>query len=159
MDGVLDIFGINEKGHATVSPLKDKGAIIDLREVLDELSLRDVRAPVLIRFPDILDNRIEQISQCFDTAARENNYQGKYYNVYPIKVNQQRPVLEEIVRHGRKSNIGLEAGSKPELHAVLPIMDNPESLIICNGYKDEEFIELALLAQKMGKKYLWWLKS
>ena len=148
----IGYFGINEKGHATVSPLKDKGAIIDLREVLDELSLRDVRAPVLIRFPDILDNRIEQISQCFDTAARENNYQGKYYNVYPIKVNQQRPVLEEIVRHGRKSNIGLEAGSKPELHTVLPIMDDPDSLIICNGYKDAEFIELALLAQKMGKK-------
>ncbi|MFN9960433.1 MAG: arginine decarboxylase, partial [bacterium] len=79
-------------------------------------------------------------------------YKGKYYNVYPIKVNQQRPVVEEIVRHGKKFNIGLEAGSKPELHAVLPIMDNPEALIICNGYKDEEFIELALLAQKMGKK-------
>jgi len=145
-------FGINEKGHATVSPERAEGPEIDLKEIIDELSFRDVGLPVLVRFPDILDDRIEQISKCFDAAAKEYGYQGQYYNVYPIKVNQQRPVLEEIVRHGKKFNIGLEAGSKPELHAVLAIMDNPESLIICNGYKDEEFIELALLAQKMGKK-------
>jgi arginine decarboxylase-like protein len=87
-----------------------------------------------------------------DKAGQEFGFQAKAFNVYPIKVNQQRPVLEEMVRHGKKFNIGLEAGSKPELHAVLSIMDNPESLIICNGYKDEEFIELALLAQKMGKR-------
>lgn len=148
----IGYFGINEKGHATAAPLKDKGPEIDLKEVLDELSLRDVSPPVLLRFPDILDNRIEQISSCFENASREFGYQGKCYNVYPIKVNQQRPVLEEMVQHGKKFNIGLEAGSKPELHAVLAIMDNPESLIICNGYKDEEFIELALLAQKMGKR-------
>jgi arginine decarboxylase len=148
----IGYFDINEKGHAVASPFKDKGPQIDLKEVLDELSLRDVSAPVLLRFPDILDHRIEQISQCFDHATKEFGYQGKCYNVYPIKVNQQRPVLEEMVQHGKKFNIGLEAGSKPELHAVLAIMDNPESLIICNGYKDEEFIELALLAQKMGKR-------
>jgi arginine decarboxylase len=145
-------FGVNEKGHATVSPQRDKGFEIDLKDVVDELNLRDLAMPVLLRFPDILDDRIEQISQCFEAASKEYGYKGNYYNVYPIKVNQQRPVLEEIVRHGKKFNIGLEAGSKPELHAVLAIMDNPESLIICNGYKDEEFIELALLAQKMGKK-------
>ncbi len=148
----INYFSINDKGHATVSPLKEKGFEIDLKEVMDELTIRDVTAPVLLRFPDILDNRIEQISSCFEAAAREYDFRGKYFNVYPIKVNQQRPVLEEIVRHGAKFNIGLEAGSKPELHAVLAIMDNPASLIICNGYKDEEFIELALLAQKMGKK-------
>ena len=148
----IGYFGVNEKGHATVSPQKEKGYQIDLKEIVDELTFRDIALPVLLRFPDILDDRIEEISQCFDTASKEYGYKGKYYNVYPIKVNQQRPVLEEIVRHGKKFNIGLEAGSKPELHAVLAIMDNPESLIICNGYKDEEFIELAMLAQKMGKK-------
>ena len=148
----VDYFGINDKGHATVSPERSEGPEIDLKEIIDELRLRDVGMPVLLRFPDILDDRIEQISRCFDAASKEYGYKGQYYNVYPIKVNQQRPVLEEIVRHGKKFNIGLEAGSKPELHAVLAIMDNPESLIICNGYKDEEFIELALLAQKMGKK-------
>ncbi len=148
----IGYFGINEKGHATVSPYKEKGPAIDIKDIMDELSLRDITAPVLLRFPDILDHRIEQISQCFESAAREFEFQGKTFNVYPIKVNQQRPVLEEMVRHGKKFNIGLEAGSKPELHAVLSIMDHPESLIICNGYKDEEFIELALLAQKMGKR-------
>jgi len=148
----IGYFDINEAGHAIVSPLKEKGPQIDLKDVLDELALRDVSPPVLLRFPDILDHRIEQISSCFESASRDFGYKGKCYNVYPIKVNQQRPVLEEMVQHGKKFNIGLEAGSKPELHAVLAIMDNPESLIICNGYKDEEFIELALLAQKMGKR-------
>jgi arginine decarboxylase len=145
-------FSVNAKGHATVRPQRDKGFEIDLKDLMDELSFRDISPPVLLRFPEILDDRIEQISQCFETASKEFGYKGKYFNVYPIKVNQQRPVLEEIVRHGKKFNIGLEAGSKPELHAVLAVMDNPESLFICNGYKDEEFIELALLAQKMGKK-------
>ncbi|MEK7392743.1 MAG: arginine decarboxylase, partial [Fibrobacterota bacterium] len=112
----------------------------------------DLATPVLLRFPDILDHRIEQIFSCFEKAAKEYDFKAKHFNVYPIKVNQQRPVLEEIVEHGKKFNIGLEAGSKPELHAVLAIQDNPESLIICNGYKDEDFIELALLAQKMGKQ-------
>ncbi len=148
----IGYFGINAKGNATVSPLRDRGPAIDLKEVMDELALRDTNAPVLLRFPNILDNRIEKISQCFDIAAQDFGFKGKAFNVYPIKVNQQRPVLEEMVRHGKKFNIGLEAGSKPELHAVLSIMDNPESLIICNGYKDAEFIELALLAQKMGKR-------
>ena len=145
-------FDINDKGHAIVRPLKDNGPEIDLAEVMCDLELRDLATPVLLRFPDILDHRIEQISQCFTKAAEEYGYKGQHYNVYPIKVNQQRPVLEEIVRHGKKFNIGLEAGSKPELHAVLAIQDNPNSLIVCNGYKDEDFIELALLAQKMGKK-------
>lgn len=148
----IGYFDINEKGHATVSPLKERGPQIDLADVMLDLQLRDLATPVLLRFPDILDHRIEQISQCFEAAAKEYEYKGQYYNVYPIKVNQQRPVLEEVVRHGKKFNIGLEAGSKPELHAVLAVQDNPESLIICNGYKDEDFIELALLAQKMGKK-------
>jgi arginine decarboxylase len=145
-------FDVNEKGNMTVRPRGENGPAIDLHELIGEISLRDVDPPVLLRFPDILDDRIETISECFGNAAKEYGFQGNYYSVYPIKVNQQRPVVEEIVRHGKKFNIGLEAGSKPELHAVLAIMDNPEALIICNGYKDSEFIELALLAQKMGKR-------
>lgn len=148
----IGYFGVNEKGNVVVKPRKEHGPAIDIRELLDELALKDINPPILLRFPNILDNRIEKISGCFERARAEYGYQGKYYNVYPIKVNQQRPVVEEIVRYGKKFNIGLEAGSKPELHAVLPIMDNPEALIVCNGYKDEDFIELALLAHKMGKK-------
>jgi len=148
----INYFSINEKGHATVQPRKSSGCSVDLKELVDELSLRDVSMPILVRFPDILDDRIEKLSACFDKASQEYEYTGKYYCVYPIKVNQQRPVVEELVRHGKKFNIGLEAGSKPELHAVLAVMDNPNALIICNGYKDEEYIELALLAQKMGKR-------
>ncbi|MFA6569862.1 MAG: arginine decarboxylase, partial [Bacteroidota bacterium] len=144
-------FGINDKGHVFTAPQLD-GKQIDLKELIDELQVRDVSLPVLLRFPDILDNRIEAISSCFEKAAQEYDFKGKYYTIYPIKVNQVLPVVEEIMRHGRKFNIGLEAGSKPELHAVLAITSNPEALIICNGYKDEDFVELALLAQKMGKQ-------
>jgi arginine decarboxylase len=144
-------FSINDKGNVVVKPSKN-GVEIDLKELTDELLIRDVSLPVLLRFPDILDDRIESISKCFEKASEEYNFKGKYYNIYPIKVNQMRPVVEEIMRYGKKFNIGLEAGSKPELHAVLAITTNPEALIICNGYKDEDFIELALLAQKMGKK-------
>ena len=123
-----------------------------LRELVDELSLRDVSAPMLIRFPDILDNRIEKMAKCFEVAAKEYEYKAQNFIIYPIKVNQMRPVVEEIVSHGKKFNIGLEAGSKPELHAVIAINADSDSLIICNGYKDEDYIELALLAQKMGKR-------
>ncbi len=146
-----DYFRINSKGNIEVCPRGLEGPAVDLRQILDEIQLSDIYPPVLLRFPDILDSRIERLSDCFERSSKEFNYRGKYYSVYPIKVNQQRPVVEEIVRHGKKFNIGLEAGSKPELHAVLAIMDNPDSLIVCNGYKDSEFIELALLAQKMGK--------
>ena len=113
--------------------------------------MSDVSTPVLVRFPDILD-RIVNISDCFRSAAEEYGYKAQSFIIYPIKVNQMRPVVEEIVSHGKKFNIGLEAGSKPELHAVIAINTDPESLIICNGYKDEDYIELALLAQKMGKR-------
>ncbi|MCK9181428.1 MAG: biosynthetic arginine decarboxylase [Fibrobacteraceae bacterium] len=147
----INYFDINEEGHATVRPLRDKGPVIDIYNLVQDLAIRDVSTPVLLRFPDILDTRIEKINECFNKSIQEYGYKGSYYNVFPIKVNQQRAVLEEVVRHGMKFNIGLEAGSKPELHAVLANMDNPEALIICNGYKDEDFIELALLAQKMGK--------
>ena len=146
----LNYFSINEKGHVTVTP-KVGGPRIDIKELMEELKVRDVSAPVFLRFPDILDNRIEKISSCFQTAATEYGYTGKNFIIYPIKVNQMRPVVEEIVSHGTKYNIGLEAGSKPELHAVLSIDIDDDAMIICNGYKDENYIELALLAQKMGR--------
>ncbi len=147
----VNYFSINEKGNVVVTPKKN-GVEVDLRELVDELTLRDVSAPMLIRFPDILDNRIEKMSSCFKLAAEEYNYKAQNFIIYPIKVNQMRPVVEEIVSHGKKFNIGLEAGSKPELHAVIAINTDNDSLIICNGYKDEDYIELALLAQKMGKR-------
>lgn len=147
----VNYFGINEKGHAYVSPRKDS-IQVDLKDVIDELNERDIMAPVLLRFPDILDNRIEKTSDCFNRAAAEYNYTGQHFIIYPIKVNQMRPVVEEIISHGKKYNLGLEAGSKPELHAVLATNMDSDSLIICNGHKDQNFIELALLGQKMGKR-------
>lgn len=147
----LKYFSINDKGHVAVTP-REGNASVDLKELMDELQVRDVTSPVLVRFPDILDNRIEKISKCFEQAAEEYGYTAQNFIIYPIKVNQMRPVVQEIVSHGKKFNIGLEAGSKPELHAVLAINIDENSLIICNGYKDENYIELALLAQKMGRR-------
>ena len=147
----INYFSINDKGNVVVSPRKDSNEV-DLRELVEELQLHDVSAPMLVRFPDILDSRIEKMSSCFKVAAEEYNYTGQNFIIYPIKVNQMRPVVEEIVGHGKKFNIGLEAGSKPELHAVIAINTDNDSLIICNGYKDEAYIELALLAQKMGRR-------
>lgn len=144
-------FGINDKGDVYVTPCKDNTQI-DLRDIMDELALRDINAPVLLRFPDILDNRIEKTASCFQKAKEEYEYKGENFVIYPIKVNQMQPVVEEIISHGKKFNLGLEAGSKPELHAVIAVQAQSDSLIICNGYKDESYIELALLAQKMGKR-------
>lgn len=149
----LKYFSINDKGHVQVTPYEGS-APVDLKDVMDELQLRDVSSPILLRFPDILDNRIQKISNCFKKAAAEYDYKGQNFVVYPIKVNQMRQVVEEIVSHGNKYNIGLEAGSKPELHAVLATNSHEKSLIICNGYKDEDYIELALLAQKMGRRII-----
>ncbi len=147
----VSYFGINDKGHAYVSPRKND-VKIDLKEVVDDLNERDITAPVLLRFPDILDNRIEKTSECFNIAAKEYNFQAEHFIIFPIKVNQMRPVVEEIISHGKKYNLGLEAGSKPELHAVVATNMDSDSLIICNGHKDQNYIELALLAQKMGKR-------
>ena len=147
----VSFFGINEKGHVYVEPKKN-GVQIDLKEVVDRLASRHVSAPMLLRFPDILDSRIQKTDACFRAAGKEYNYQGEHFIIYPIKVNQMRPVVEEIISHGKRYNLGLEAGSKPELHAVLATHMDSDSLIICNGHKDQNFIELALLAQKMGKR-------
>lgn len=146
-----DYFSVNDKGNVVVRP-KEGGAEIDLRELIEELQIHDIAMPLLLRFPDILNNRIEKISRCFDRAAREYNYKAESYIVYPIKVNQMRPIVEELISHGNNYHVGLEAGSKPELHAVLSLNFDSDSLIICNGYKDESYIKLALLAHKMGRK-------
>ena len=147
----INYFSINDKGHVVVTPRKN-GVEVDLKDLVEELQLRDVSAPMLIRFPDILDSRIEKMASCFKIASEEYIYKAQNFIIYPIKVNQMRPVVEEIVSHGKKFNIGLEAGSKPELHAVIAINTDNDSLIICNGYKDDDYIELALLAQKMGRR-------
>lgn len=144
-------FSINDKGHVVVTP-RPGSASVDLKDIMDELQVRDITAPVLLRFPDILDNRIEKISRCFAQASEQYEYTANNYMIYPIKVNQMRQVVEEIVSYGKKFNIGLEAGSKPELHAVLATNIAENALVICNGYKDENYIELALLAQKMGRR-------
>ncbi|MDD2565130.1 MAG: arginine decarboxylase, partial [Salinivirgaceae bacterium] len=132
----LNYFSINDKGNVVVTP-REGDHEVDLKDLVDELQLRDLATPMLIRFPDILDTRIEQMSSCFKVAKELYDYKGQNFIIYPIKVNQMRPVVEEIVTHGRKFNIGLEAGSKPELHAVIGINTDNDSLIICNGYKDE----------------------
>ena len=147
----VNYFSINEKGNVVVTP-KSNDIEVDLKELIEELQLRDVSTPLLLRFPDILDHRIETMANCFKAASEEYGYKGQNFIIYPIKVNQMQPVVEEIVGHGKKFNIGLEAGSKPELHAVIATNTDNDSLIICNGYKDEDYIELALLAQKMGRR-------
>jgi len=149
----INYFSINNKGNVTVCPNKDD-VKIDLKEVIDELQLRDVTTPVLLRFPNILNDRILSMTNCFQKAKKAFDYKGDNFVVYPIKVNQIRPVVEEIVSHGKKFNVGLEAGSKPELHAVIATSVGTDSLIICNGYKDEDYVELALLAQKMGRNII-----
>ena len=146
-----DYFSVNDKGNIVVRP-KEGGPEIDLRNLIDELQLHDISLPLLLRFPDILNNRIAKISKCFDRAAKEYDYKAESYIVYPIKVNQMRPVVEELISHGNNYHVGLEAGSKPELHAVLSLNFDSDSMIICNGYKDESYIKLALLAHKMGRK-------
>ena len=147
----VNFFHVNDKGNVVATPMKN-GVEVDLKEVMDELSLRDVAAPVLVRFPDIIDSRIEKTATCFRNASKEYGYTAENFIIYPIKVNQISPVVEEVISHGKKYNLGLEAGSKPELHAVLAMNMESDSLIICNGYKDQSYIELALLAQKMGKR-------
>lgn len=146
-----EYFTIAPSGNAALK-VPGKNSSIDIKEVIDELNLRDMNPPVLLRFPDILEHRIGLISHAFERASKEFEFKSEAYTVYPIKVNQMKPVVDEIVRASKKYNLGLEAGSKPELHAVLSEVENDNAPIICNGYKDEEFIELALLAKKMGKK-------
>lgn len=144
-------FTANPSGALEVRPRGAEGPGIDLPELVDHLRRRGIRLPVLIRFSDILASRIESLCEAFDAAIREHEFTGRHRAVYPIKVNQQRHVVEEILDHGHRRGVGLEAGSKPELLAILPLMDGEDPLMICNGYKDRAYMEIALLAQKIGR--------
>ncbi|MFN7131941.1 MAG: biosynthetic arginine decarboxylase [Myxococcales bacterium] len=147
-------FGINDKGHVVVHPQGPNGPSADMKELVDEVSRRGIDLPLLLRFSDILHSRIIALNEAFRRAMQEQGYKGSYKGVYPIKVNQHRFVVEEIIKVGRQYNYGLEAGSKPELLAVMALLEDPNALIICNGYKDEEYIETALLASKLGRTVL-----
>jgi arginine decarboxylase len=143
-------FTINDRGHVEVSP-REGGPAIDLLDLVCDLERRELRTPLLIRFSDLLASRVAHISDAFARAMQEYGYGGRYRGVYPIKVNQQRHVVEEIVQYGASQRVGLEAGSKPELLIALALLDTPDALMICNGYKDRAYVELALLAQRLGR--------
>ncbi|MCC7240303.1 MAG: biosynthetic arginine decarboxylase [Acidobacteria bacterium] len=146
-------FAINEHGHLQVHPTKDPARGVDLKRLVDRLQLRGLAVPILIRFTDILKHRLGEIHAAFQQAIAQHQYQGRYLCVYPIKVNQQRQVVEEVLNFGAQYGFGLEAGSKPELLAVAALATN-DTPIICNGFKDFEFIEMAMLAQKMGRQII-----
>src|SRR5450631_2676738 len=144
-------FGINERGHVTVHPNKRPEQAIDLKDLVDQLQERGIQLPILLRFTDILRHRLGEIYDAFKNAITEYDFKGNYCCVYPIKVNQQRHVVEEILDFGKAFHFGLEAGSKPELLAVLALTNGLDTPIICNGFKDDEFIKMTILARKMGK--------
>ncbi len=144
-------FCISDAGHVLVTPPDQAGHAIDLKALVDEVRQRGVGLPLLLRFSDLLRSRIDELNHAFQNAIEEYGYQGAYRGVYPVKVNPQRQVVEEVVRFGRPYHHGLEAGSKPELLAVLAMLEDEEALIICNGYKDEEYVETALLGSTMGR--------
>jgi arginine decarboxylase len=147
-------FDINEGGRVVAKPLRDAGATVDLTDVIEEAKARGLKFPVLIRFQDILRHRVESINMAFRNAITEFNYQGRYRGVFPIKVNQLREVVEEILDAGKPFDFGLEVGSKPELFAGLALQSQLGSLIVCNGYKDASFVRMALLGTKLGKKVI-----
>src|SRR6266436_3937873 len=149
-----DFFSINEAGNVEVTPAGPGSQKVDLKELVDDLRTRGLNLPLLIRFSDILRRRVEQLCGSFQQAIAENDYQGTYRGVYPIKVNQQRHVVEELIEYGRPYNLGIEAGSKPELLVALALQDNPEALILCNGYKDRAYIETAMLSHKLGRQII-----
>jgi arginine decarboxylase len=147
-------FSINDSGNVQSHPAGPDNGRIDLKELVDEVARRGIGLPLLIRFSDVLKSRIVELNETFRAAIAEHGYKGQYKGVYPIKVNQHRYVVEEIVQFGRPYHYGLEAGSKPELLAVMAMLDDEEALVICNGYKDEEYIETALMLSKLGRTVL-----
>src|SRR6266446_3222026 len=147
-------FDINEAGRVIAKPLRDTGASVDITDVIEEAKARGLKFPVLIRFQDILRHRVESINVAFRNSITEFNYQGRYRGVFPIKVNQLREVVEDILDAGKLYDFGLEVGSKPELFAGLALQSQLGSLIVCNGYKDANFIRIALLGTKLGKKVI-----
>ncbi|MGE0529595.1 MAG: biosynthetic arginine decarboxylase, partial [Bdellovibrionales bacterium] len=147
-------FSINPQAHIVVHPDKNPNRSLDLKELVDQLVTRGIQLPILLRFPEILRHRVTEIHDAFQNARKEFEYQGDYCCVYPIKVNQQRHVVEEIVDIGKAYHFGLEAGSKPELLAVLAMTNGMDTPIICNGFKDDEFIKMTVLARKIGKNII-----
>lgn len=147
-------FDINAAGHLAVHPTKQPDRVIDLKALVDDLAVRDIHPPLLLRFTDMLRHRVHEMASAFQRAIAENRYKGGYCCVYPIKVNQERYVVEDICRFGAEYGFGLEAGSKPELLAVLAQTRDDQTPIICNGFKDDEFIEMVVLAQKLGKRVI-----
>ncbi|PKN50236.1 MAG: arginine decarboxylase, partial [Deltaproteobacteria bacterium HGW-Deltaproteobacteria-16] len=150
----LRYFDINGRGQVTVAPLKEQGGSVAIVDVIKEAVEQGLHFPMLIRFHDLLRNRVERINKAFNDAIVELEYKSIYRGVYPIKVNQLREVVEEIIDAGKPFHHGLEVGSKPELYAALAFHEDRESLIICNGYKDAVYIKTALLGRKLGKKII-----
>ena len=144
-------FSINAAGHVTVSPKGDRGGSLDLYDLVNALKRRNLGLPILIRFSDILEDRIERLNACFARAIARYNYNGIYQGVFPVKCNQQRHLVEDLVRFGQPHQFGLEAGSKPELLIALAALNTPGALLICNGYKDQEYLETAMLSQRLGQ--------
>ncbi|HVG39344.1 MAG TPA: hypothetical protein VM870_08655, partial [Pyrinomonadaceae bacterium] len=145
-------FGINRKGHLIVHPSDSEGRAADLKEIIDDLARRGVTTPVLLRFPQLIASQVRKLQRAFRNSIREFEYQGAHMCVYPMKVNQQRAVVEEYLREGSRYDFGLEAGSKAELYAALAMEQSGDSLLVLNGFKDEEFIELAYTGASAGKR-------
>ena len=145
-------FSINGRGHISVQPQGDRGGSLDLVDLVSELKSRNLALPLLIRFDDILEDRLERLHAAFERAISQYSYPGRYQGVFPVKCNQQRHVVEELVSCGKRWNFGLEAGSKAELLIALSLLDDPEALLICNGYKDQRYIETAILARRLGRR-------
>ncbi|MYJ60253.1 MAG: arginine decarboxylase, partial [Synechococcus sp. SB0672_bin_6] len=141
-------FSINEQGHVVVRPRGSRGGCLDLVALVQDLQARNLSLPLLIRFDDILEDRLAKLHGAFAQAVAQYRYQGRYQGVFPIKCHQQRHVLEHVVRVGRRWNFGLEAGSKAELLVALALLDDPDALLVCNGYKDTRYLETAILARR-----------
>ncbi len=145
-------FAVSERGHVIVQPRGERGGALDLVELVEELQGRNLGLPLLIRFDDILEDRLERLHAAFERAIAQYGYRGRYQGVFPVKCNQQRHVVEQLVESGRRWHFGLEAGSKAELLIALSLLDDPEALLICNGYKDRRYIETAILARRLGRQ-------
>jgi arginine decarboxylase len=145
-------FSVNARGHVSVQPQGERGGSLDLMELVQGLEGRNLGLPLLIRFDDILEDRLERLHAAFERAIAQYGYQGRYQGVFPVKCNQQRHVVEELVSCGKRWHFGLEAGSKAELLIALSLIDDPEALLICNGYKDQRYIETAILARRLGRQ-------
>ncbi len=145
-------FTVSGRGHVMVQPRGERGGALDLVELVQGLRSRDLTLPLLIRFDDILEDRLERLHAAFERAIAQYGYAGRYQGVFPVKCNQQRHVVEQLVETGRRWHFGLEAGSKAELLIALSLLDDPEALLICNGYKDRRYIETAILARRLGRQ-------